>query len=407
MISVDEAKKRVVRYSKPLGVSRVALRDSLGHVLAENIRAPFAMPLFDNAAMDGFVLSSKETETATPAKPLLLNIKGSIKAGDIKKVRVKQGETYRIMTGAPIPEGADTVLPKENADVEENYLVITGLVRPEHIRWKGEEIRKDARVLPGGCVINPAIIGVLASLGHSKILVFRKPGVSVIATGNELVRPGNRLKRGQIFDSNSYMISSALEKMGCFATRVMSLKDNAFSISSAITKSLRRSDITIMIGGVSVGDYDLVKDVLQKAGVASIFWKVAQKPGKPLFFGHKGEKLVFGLPGNPAAALTCFYEYVYPSLRLRMGYSTSEAFLLSEQKKLGSHVIPDERRALFLKARVNHQNTALGSRVEVLSRQGSHMISAFAESNALAFIPAGGRMLQKGQKVSVHRLPQE
>ncbi len=374
---------------------------SLGLVCAESVRSPLDLPLFNNSAMDGFILNSKDTEGATKESPVVLCLKGVIKAGDRGLEPLRKNEAYRIMTGACIADTGDAVLEVEKADVGKNKLILTTpVVSGRNIRLRGEEIKKSGLVLKKGSVIHPGTIGFLASMGVTKVKVFKKPSIALIATGSELIAPGQLLSPGKIYDSNTAMLQAALEELRIRPILVRRLNDSSQIIHKIIRFALKESDIVILTGGVSVGDYDFVKDTLKDLGVETIFWKVKQKPGMPLFFGRKGNHLVFGLPGNPASVFTCFYEYVYPAIRRFMGYT--QPYLYSEEIRLSRALNADPERTLFLKAKIKHgvENT-----VTPLKHQKSHMISSLCESDSIISLPHSANGFKEGEKVSVHHLP--
>ncbi|MDP2644027.1 MAG: molybdopterin molybdotransferase MoeA [Desulfobacterales bacterium] len=402
MISFEQARHLIERNIPRLRKKTVKIQHALGFVLAENVRAPIDLPVADNSAMDGFVLRSAETRHARSGKPVSFRIRGDIKAGDKQNRRVKKHEACRIMTGAFIPKGADTVIPKEEAIVKGDSLVIDQCIPAgRHIRYQGEEIARGRKVLDKGSLIHPATVGVLAMLGKDQVTVFDRPKVSLITTGNELVKPGSSLRPGQIYDSNSWMIQSALENMGIPPLRVSRVKDSRGKLGSAADTALKQSDILILMGGVSVGKYDYVKDILKEAGVRKVFWKVSQKPGKPLYFGRKGQTIVFGLPGNPASVFTCFYEYVFPALRRMSGFRGS--YPHRELARIRTAVKPDQKKTLFLKAKITINGK--GKTVIPLGRQSSHMISSLQDANCFIAIPPSRRTVRKGQRVRVDLLP--
>lgn len=404
MITVERAQELIERNTEPLGKENVALSKALGCVIAEDVRAPFDLPLFTNSAMDGFALNFRDTKTASSGKPVVLKVKGTIQAGDSSKPALDRGEACRIMTGAPLPRGADTVLVKEEASVENHRLILRKpLGSGKHIRHRGEEVRKGDRVLREGSVMDPGTMSFLASLGKSEVKIYRKPKVSLIATGSELVPPGQPLKHGQIYDSNSVMIRAALHEMGIEAGSVRMVSDRRKALQKVLRSALSGADVVIITGGVSVGDYDYVKSVLTGFGIHSIFWKVSQKPGKPIYFGKKGSQLVFGLPGNPASVFTCFYEYVFPALRRLSGFK--HPYLERKIFRLWSHVKPDPKKLLFLKGKMSFGRKD-GS-VVALRHQGSHMISSLCDTDCFILIPPGRGMVRKGEKVSVDLLPRE
>ena len=243
-------------------------------------------------------------------------------------------------------------------------------------------------------------MGFLASLGKSRVRVFGKPRVSLVATGSELVKPGRSLSPGKIYDSNSFMIAAALSKMAIQPALVKTVPDKPKVLRGVIVGALRRSDVLILMGGVSTGEYDYVKAILRELGVRQIFWKVSQKPGKPIFFGKKGRTLVFGLPGNPASVFTCFYEYVYPALRRMMGFVNSD--LPSAMLPLQSRVKADQTKLLFLKGKV--AVTKKGRRVIPLPHQGSHMLSSLCDTDSFILISPQKNVFETGERVPVHLL---
>ncbi len=401
MISVEKARRLIRRNLPSLGIEARQLDDCLGFVLAEDILAPISLPLFSNAAMDGYVFRTRDIQKAAKENPVLLKIKGTIKAGDQGARSLRPFEAYRIMTGAPIPSQGGAVLPKEEAHVKANFLLTEGPVSRKHIHFAGEEIKKGTRVLKKGHPVSPATVGLLAALGIDKVWVFRQPRIGLIATGSELVQPGNALLRGTIYDSNAGMLGAALQNMGIRRVRMKTVSDRRAVLTKTLRRALRESDTVIIAGGVSVGEYDLVKDILNDLNVRTIFWQVSQKPGKPLFFGKAGGKLVFGLPGNPAAAFICFYEYIFPALHSMMGFS--KPGLRRELLAIATDIKADERRTLFLKGRL--RKGLKRKEVMPLGHQGSHMISSLCQADCLIVVPAWKRVIRKNEKLAVHFLP--
>ncbi|MBI1977667.1 MAG: molybdopterin molybdotransferase MoeA [Candidatus Omnitrophica bacterium] len=250
-------------------------------------------------------------------------------------------------------------------------------------------------------MIHPATVGVLASFGLERVKVFARPKVSVIATGSELIPAGRRLKPGKIYDSNSLVVSSILKSMRIEPVLIRTISDRKDILKRALRRAFKRSDVLILTGGVSVGDYDYVKEVLAELGVHAIFWKVSQKPGKPIYFGKKSSKLVFGLPGNPASVFTCFYEYVFPALRCLCGFE--EVYLPSKTACLQTDVRADRSRHLFLKGRLSFSPN--GGEVTPLRHQASHMISSLCNANCFISLPPRSGVLRRGTKVEAHLLP--
>jgi molybdopterin molybdotransferase len=256
-------------------------------------------------------------------------------------------------------------------------------------------------LLKAGAVIHPGVVGALATIGKKRIRVFRKPDVSLIVTGNELVPAGKKLKPGQIYDSNSWTLVSALISMGVKPVRITHVRDNRNQLKNIISKNTNTVDAVILTGGVSVGDYDFVKIILKGLGVQKLFWKVSQKPGKPIYVGRKGKTFFFALPGNPASAFVCFYEYVFPCLKKMMGYH--RPFLKRIGAHLNSCIHPDRHKTLFLKAIVSVRRRRLY--LTLSKRQGSHMLTSFSEANGLAVIRKGRNELKKGHRIELDILP--
>ncbi len=401
MISCSEAQRLIAQHKLSLKEENIPLLEALGHVNARNLKAPISLPVFDNSAMDGFALKSADTQDATLEAPVRLSIRGVVKAGDSSSLAIRKGQACGLMTGAPIPKGTDAVLAKENVVVQDNFLIVKSPVSPgKNIRRKGEEIKKGQTVLSEGSVINPGTVGFLASMGIHHLYAYQIPKISLVATGSELTVPGNPLERGKIYDSNTAMIRAALEGMRIRPFFTRKVPDRPDLIKKMIHFALKESNILILMGGVSVGDFDYVKPILADSGVETIFWKVSQKPGKPLYFGKKENCLVFGLPGNPASVFTCFYEYVYPAIRFSMGYA--DAALSSEWIKLSQAIYPDQEKTLFIKARVEPTQER---QVTPLKHQQSHMLSSFCQANSFVVVPGSKQVLEVGEKVEVHSLP--
>lgn len=402
MISVDEAKRLIAGSLPQPKKMKVPLAQACGFVLAEEIIAPFDLPRANNSAMDGFALRSEDVAQARPEHPVTLRVMATLQAGETRKVKVKSGECCRIMTGAVMPQGADAVIAQEDVQCKDDCLVMKQALQPgKHVRLQGEEIKKHERVLSPKTEISPGVVGILASMGVAKVEVFCKPRVAVVTTGQELVQPGKKTVGGQIFDSNSAMVCAALTDAGFQVVYRKTVGDRLQLLKQTVAKALQKADVLILTGGVSVGRYDLVKDVLLAKGVAEIFWKVSQKPGKPLFVGKRKNQMVFALPGNPASVFVCFYEYVLAALRMMMG--AQHPNLERRSLFLSQSVKRDPEKTLFLKARVEREQSA----VEVLGHQASHMLSSLKDTTGLILLAPGMAPAEKGEKVWVDMLPKE
>lgn len=403
MITPRTAQGLIAGHAKRLGSVSVPIEDALGHVLAEAVRSSMSWPRFDNSAMDGFAVRWHDTTNAVAHRPVSLQIDDTVFAGDNVARSLRAGHACAIMTGAPLPKGADTIIPIEEALVRGTQLVVGGPVdRHRHVRKQGEEVRKGAVVLQAGDVIHPGTIACLATFGRTHVRVVRRPTVSVITTGDEAVPPGRRLAQGQIYDSNSYMVRAMLRQMGIEVSRSRRVKDHQSALANAIKAGLASSDVLIVVGGVSVGKRDYVRPVLDKLGVKQVFWGVAQKPGKPLYFGVKGptrrKQLVFGLPGNPASAFTCFYVYVYAALKRMAGFDVIE--LRKGALKSEKDVVPLPSKWRFLKA----QRGATG-KVRALPHQGSHMITSLSKTDSLIVVPPSEKGVEVAGEMEAYELP--
>lgn len=386
MIQVNEALTIVAENSSKMPTQSRPVGKSLGYVLAETIYSPIAMPPFRQSAMDGYAFIHSEKQQ--------YDVISSSQAGDHSNVKLKNNEAVRIFTGAFVPDDADTVVMQEHVMANENSILITRM--PEqfaNVRAKGEQIEKEEVVFEANTLITPAAIGFLACLGITEVTVYKKPKVAILVTGNELVKPGKKLPKGKIYESNSVMLQAALQTIGIKKTEVYKVKDNLKATKKALKKILPKYDIVLISGGISVGDYDFVKEALLENGVQELFYKINQKPGKPMFFGRKEETLVFALPGNPASSLTNFYVYVYPAIKNRMGFS--EIHLPKLVRKLNAGISNTSGKTLFLKALYNETHAT------VLDGQSSAMLNTFATANSLLIVPDDVQTLKKEQFVTL------
>ena len=417
MLEHQEALEKIFKFSKTLPISQVPLEMALGQVLSKDLRASFPLPSFDNSAVDGYALrfpvchsepgkigGAKNLRTRSFASlPQLkrrrasmmtnnftLKVAGEIAAGAKNPPKLIPGTAAQIFTGAPVPAGTEAVVMQEKCARENGRVQFSGAPVPlENIRFKGEDIQKGELLLNKGTVLGAAQIGLLAAAGYAKVPVIRKPQVTVLATGNELKKPGEKIKSGQIFDSNTPLLRALLEENACAVSALPSGRDSRAALQRKIRQGLK-ADVFLIAGGVSVGKYDLVKELLREAGVREIFWKVNIKPGKPLFFGRKGKTLVFGLPGNPVSVFVTFSEYVKPCLQKLQGKAAHAVF---EKAKMAADFKNGPRRH-FVRC-VVEQGTAAP-----LAGQGSHMIRSLAQANAILEVPPN-EYLPKNREVTV------
>lgn len=394
MLSVEKAKQLVIENASLLPVETILIENAYGHILAEDIYSPLALPPFHQSAMDGYAFIFDDFKNKLPVK-----IIGEVAAGESYKETLKAGEAIRIFTGAPVPFGADCIVMQEKVLVENNYLQIldVDIKLNSNIRYKGSQIEKGELALPKGTSITAAAVGFIAGMGISTVPVIRKPKINVIVTGSELQKSGNSLKDGQIYESNSFSIIAALNSMRLSENNVQTVPDNEQDVNSIIADSIESCDVLLLSGGISVGDYDYVERALKSLDVKTIFYKVKQKPGKPLFFGKINNTLVFALPGNPAAVLSCFYNYVYPALKKLQG--CTECFLKSIKLPMASDYPKKTGLSNFLNAQI-HNNKVLP-----LLGQASYILRSFAVADSIIYLPEDAENIKEGDLVEVFLLP--
>jgi molybdopterin molybdotransferase len=391
MISVEEAINLILKHSKQLSQKEVKIMDGLGCTLSANIKSPLNLPPFDQSAMDGYAFKFADQTN--------YKIVGEVAAGAVFKKKIKQNEAVRIFTGASVPKDTDTVVMQEKVSVANGNLILQdpNLRQGLNIRKAASQIKKGAVALQKGELITPGAIGYLTAMGISKVKIISPPRITIIITGSELKKPGIKLKEGEIYESNSFAVNSALRSIHLNSLRTVIVKDNESEVFSAIKKAIANSDLVLVTGGISVGDYDFTGSSLKKIGVENIFYKIKQKPGKPIFFGKHKKALIFGLPGNPAAVLSCFYEYVYPALRIMQG--RKDVFLKKINLPLEKDYNKKPGLSFFLKGKLS------GETVTPLEGQESYILSSFANADCLIYLPAEKEDLKAGEIVEVHLLP--
>ena len=320
MISVDEAKKIIIENVSPLAPIAVYFEDARGFCLAEDVRSDIDMPPFNRSAMDGYAVIAEDAKTA----PVVLKIIENIAAGGMPAKKVSHGCVSKIMTGASVPDGADAVVRFEDTEdtgEEDRVKILKSVKSGANISNRGEDMQIGQIVLHAGMLIRPQEIGILATVGKSVVKVYPAPAVGIISTGNELVNVDEKPSPVQIRNSNSYSLAAQARRMNAGGEILGIAGDRKEDIVSIMTRGLQK-DVLILSGGVSMGEYDLVGDVLKEAGVRIYFEKVALRPGKPVIFGKKDKTLIFALPGNPVASLVTFELFIYPAIRKLMGFSS-------------------------------------------------------------------------------------
>lgn len=390
MIYVEEAKAIVKGLDFMVQKRELPLMDAMSFVLAETVYSPIHMPPFDQSAMDGYALNLGDQ--------LLYTIVGEVQAGSNYNPTLEEGEAVRIFTGAAVPSTANAVIMQEKTKEEGEQLWVTEQPsQGKNIRFLGEQIQKGAVALEKGHLLTAASIGFLAGLGVQSVVVVQKPSIAIVVTGDELVAADQALDRGQIYESNGLMLASVMKDTGFDRVEMVRVKDDYEATLTSLKTQIETKDFVIVSGGISVGDYDFVGKALLALGVEQLFYKVRQKPGKPMFLGRTQGCTIFALPGNPAAALSCYYQYVLMALRKAMGRTELE--LKKLQLPLKEAYTKKGERAHFLKAKIHSHS------VEILTKQSSAMLFSFAYADALVYIPHDKMSVEAGALVEVHCLP--
>jgi molybdopterin molybdotransferase len=406
MLSVDEAQKLILDHALTVGVERVSLMESAGRVLAEEVLARRDQPPWDNSAMDGYAVRWEDIGSASPDRPVSLKIVEEIPAGYFPKITIKGGEAARIMTGAPLPEGADTIVPQEETsggEGRECVNILSPCEKGSYIRARGMDVVSGSLLMSPGATLKPAHIGMLASMGRNLITVYRKPAVAILATGNELADLDDVLSPEKILNSNSYAVAAQVLEAGAVPVLVGIAKDSPEDLKSKLIEALSgvgEKGVVVSSGGVSVGKYDFVKDVYQQLGIEIKFWKVAMKPGSPLAFGISEKRLVFGLPGNPVSSMVTFELFVRPALRRMLGASLVHRPRILATLTEAIKKTPE--KSYFLRGRVEIQDRQYTVRTAGL--QDSNVLSSMMAANALIKLPEGRTDFRSGEKVEVHLL---
>ena len=416
MIAYDAALRAVLAHAAPLPSRRAGIDDARNAVLARPVRARWDMPRFAQSSVDGFGVKTADVARAVPRRPATLVLAGVVRAGERPRGRLRAGTAVKIMTGARVPPGVEAIVMREHCRERDGAVHIAASARPgENIRRRGEELRRGEPVLPAGARVTPPVAGVLASFGLSAVPVHGTPRVAVVTTGDELRALGQRLSGDGIYDSISHALDAALSAMGIAVRSVARVRDDKAALARALAGALATHDVVLTAGGVSVGDYDHVKEALAALDVEPVFWRVAMRPGKPTFFGvrrpprrarcapprARRATLVFGLPGNPVSALVAFATLAAPALRAMMGAREAApifvpAVLRGTLRKEAGHI--GWVRGVLAATR------GLPA-VAPCRAQGSHMLSGLAGANCLIRFPRNATRLARGARVSVLPLP--
>jgi len=400
MITVDEALERILSHIEPLGFEKVSLLETLGRVIAEDVYASRDIPPLDNSAMDGYAVRSEDVEKALQDHPVRLEVIEDLPAGFVSRKTIGKGQAIRIMTGAPIPRGGDVVVPVENTRKENGAVsILEALPLGENIRRAGEDVKKGERVISRGDLIRPSEVGMLASVGRASVFVYQRPSVAILCTGDELADVDEELGEGKIISSNSYTLAAQVKDCGAIPIQLGIAKDRKEEIKGKLLQGLR-ADVLITSAGVSVGDYDFVKDALADLRMEMVFWKVAMQPGRPLAFGTIQGKPVFGLPGNPVSSMVSFEQFVRPSLLKMMGHC--QIFRPVVEAALREDIRKKPGRRHFMRAYLFFENGQYS--VSLTGDQSSGILKSMVKANALMVIPEDREIVKAGEKVKVQVL---
>jgi molybdopterin molybdotransferase len=388
MISVDEAKKIIQDNVEALPSIKMALADAAGYALAEDVFSKIDFPPFNQSNVDGYAIAFKDANER-------LKINGESAAGSNENVELQPKHAMRIFTGAPVPANADTVVMQEKVIVENSSLIIEDdkLQQSLNFRAKGKDIQQGKLALHKDEYLTAGAIGFLTALGSTEVSVYKKPSITIIITGNELQQPGSPLQYGQVYEANSFMLKAALQLLHFNDVAVLHADDNLERLTSILNDALNNSNVVLLCGGISVGDYDFVLQAANNCGVQQLFHKVKQRPGKPLYFGEKNKKIVFGLPGNPSSVLTCFYEYVAESLAM---ITKRNSFIKVRQASLDSDYKKIAGLTFFLKGILEE------NKVIALDAQESYRLSSYAKANCLIKLEEERTEYKQGEIVEVH-----
>ena len=409
MLSVEEAFERIMASFGPLEAEERPVLETLGQVLASDITSPLDLPPLANSAMDGYAVRGQDIRGACPDSPRELGVIGLIAAGQVPSQTVGPATTMRIMTGAPIPDGADTVVPFEETDevrrrnagiALDRVAILSDLPLGSNLRPAGEDLRRGQMVLEAGTPVRAAEVGVMASLGLEKANVIRRPMVSILATGDELVASGQSLGGGKIYDSNSYTVAASVIACGGIPNGLGIARDDLEDLRRKLDEAAP-CDLVITSAGVSKGDYDIVKDVLKQRGDIN-FWSVRMRPAKPLAFGHLREESgrrvpLLGLPGNPVSAMVAFEMFARPAIRTMLGRSPLNRPAVDGV--LTSPIYNTDGRRVYARVEVEHRDGTYYA--TPAGPQGSNILTSMSRANALAICPEDLPVKNAGEQVRI------
>ena len=398
MISVEKALQTIHDAAGALPSRVLPISNCAGYILDEEIVATENVPPFDNSAMDGYAVIAADLHDASYEQPVLLNVIDIIQAGKVSEKKLRNGQAMQIMTGAPLPEGADAVIMAEQTEKTQDGKVkfFTTVVTNENCRRAGDDIKIGSSVFQKGRQLKPYDIGVLASIGRTKVRIIPRPRIAILSTGDELAAIDRPLPPGKIRTSNNYTLQVLIGQLGAEVIDLGIVKDTLQDTNEKLQKALF-ADIILTSGGVSVGEFDFVGEALKHAGVNIKFWKVKQKPGKPLMFGTLDEKLFFGLPGNPVSSIICFELFVVPAIKKMSGLSDTNPLCIKAES--GETITKKPGLRHFLRGFVVKENNIF--KVSPTKNQSSGALSSLSQANCLIDLPEEKENIRPGEEVSV------
>jgi len=396
MPSYEEARRIILEHAAVLPAETVPLLGAVGRVLASDATVPWDMPRWDNSAMDGFAVRSADC-----TGPVRLRVTGYLPAGGLAPGPLGPGQAVRIMTGAPLPPGADAIAPVEDVEVDGDAVQLRRAVRPgAHVRRRGEDLRAGEVALPAGTVLGPREVSVLASASQLEVAVVRRARVAILSTGDELVQPGQPLGPGQVYDSNSPAVAAGVLQAGGEPISLGIARDDRSALRDRLEQGLQ-ADLLVTSAGVSMGDRDLVRAILEELAVRQVFWKVDIKPGRPMALAVRGSTLVFSLPGNPVSTLLTFDQFVRPALLRMMGHR--RVFQPLHRALLLEPLPRSAGRVSLVRVRLTRgEDGALLA--SAAGNQETGILKTLLRADGIAIIPAGEGGLEAGQPVSVQLL---
>ena len=395
LIPYQEAVNIILRHCSSTGQEAVALNEALGRIVASAVVSTVDMPRFDNSSVDGFAVRSDDLQPRDNSLPVI----GTVRAGEFPSLHVGQHQAMRVFTGAPVPDGADAIVMQEDVwKIGDSIRFDSSNAKTSLIRRRGEDFFAGSILVSPGVRATAPILAVAASAGQATISVANSPTVSIVTTGDELIPAGQTLLPGQIYASNGVGLEAALRGLSITEVRRLHVIDDANQMRECLAAELEASDIVVTSGGVSVGEYDLVKGALGECGVETKFWGVAIRPGQPMYFGIRDSKLVFGLPGNPVSSMVCFYMFVRPAMLAILGAAQASPL----RARISESIERLSGRMEFVRANLENRQSEVW--VRPFPSRGSHLMGGLVDADCLLHFPSEVKSLSVGEEVDVTRL---